>query len=177
MLLAVGLWSGVAALAAEAVREHDVKAAFLYNFASFIDWPATAFATPASPLVIGIVGEDPFGPMLDELVAGERVHGRTFEVRRFAGGDREGYEACHILFVSSSEARLWRSIAQRLRGRPVLTVADLPGFTEDGGAIGFTTVGRVRFTINTSALEAARLTASSKLLRLARVTETRNLSP
>lgn len=173
----LGLFASGAGLAVEAVREHDVKAAFLYNFASFIEWPMDAFPTPDSPLVIGVVGQDPFGPVLDELVAGERVKGRPLEVRRFANAERDGYEACHILFVSTSEARSWRAIAQRISSRPVLTVADIAGFTEDGGAIGFTTIGRVRFSINTTALERARLGASSKLLRLARVTETRNLSP
>lgn len=177
--LAAAVWCclGAAVHAAPATREYDVKAAFLYNFASFIDWPAEAFASPESPLVIAVVGEDPFGSVLDELVAGERVNGRAFVVRRFASADRPGYEQAHILFVSSSEAKAWHTIAQRVGVRPVLTVADVAGFTEDGGAIGFTTVGRVRFSINTTVLESAGLTASSKLLRLARVTEQRKLAP
>lgn len=165
-LLLLGL--GVSTpLFAQVSREYDVKAAFLYNFITFTEWPAEAFSSPESPYVIGVVGDDPFGRALDEIVNGERIKGRPLVVRRV---DQVGdARRCHVLFVSSSEARRMNDIIRRLQGLPVLTVADLPDFAESGGAINFTTGARIGLVINPAALRASRLTMSSKLLRLARL--------
>src|SRR6187551_312193 len=100
LLLALGT---PAALPAQVSREYDVKAAFLYNFITFTEWPEEAFSTPASPYVIGVLGDDPFGRALDEIVNGERIKGRPLVVRRV---DQVGdARRCHILFISNSESR------------------------------------------------------------------------
>jgi hypothetical protein len=156
-----------ASLPAQVSREYDVKAAFLYNFITFTDWPAEAFSSPDSPYVIGVVGDDPFGRALDEIVNGERIKGRPLVVRRISQVSEA--RRCHVLFVSSSEARRMVDIIHRLQAEPVLTVSDLPGFATSGGAINFTTGDRVGLIINPAALRSAKLAVSSKLLRLARL--------
>ncbi|HEX2861806.1 MAG TPA: YfiR family protein [Lacunisphaera sp.] len=154
---------------AQVSREYDLKAAFLYNFITFTEWPADAFHSSESPYVVGVVGEDPFGSALDEIVNGERIKGRPLVVRRFRRLD--DLHNCHILFISSSEARRLPDTLRRLRGRPVLTVSDMPGFTAAGGGIGFTSTTKIGLNINPGALRDANLVVSSKLLRLARLTE------
>lgn len=147
------------------LQEYDVKAAFLYNFASFIEWPAGAFTRPDSPFVIGVLGNDPFGTILDELVKGEQVGSHPLILHRF--NRIEDMNRCHILFISASETRRTREILRKLKGQPVLTVADIPGFAEGGGMIGFTADTRISLMMNQSALRAANLGVSAKLLRLA----------
>lgn len=170
LALAVLALAGVAD-AAIAPRESDVKAAFLFNFASFIDWPGQAYASPEAPFVIGIIGDDPFGSILDEIVAGETIKGHPLAIRRLTSRQVAEAAACHILFVSQSEARRLRPILQAVRGKPVLTVSDAPGFIEAGGALAFTTDTSVKLSINPLAARTASLTVSSKLLRLAQVVE------
>jgi hypothetical protein len=149
--------------------ELKVKAAFLLNFAAFVDWPAEAFASETAPFVVGVYGADPFGPVLDEIFAGEAVRGRGFVVRRIRRGD--DVRGCHILFVCDSERNNLRGTLARLRGSPTLTVANVNGFAQLGGMIEFTSDrGRVRFLINNTAARAAGLTIGSKLLRLAEST-------
>jgi len=153
------------------VEEYELKAVFLFNFARFVDWPAESFAAPASPLVIGILGEDPFGPGLDAVLANEDVGNRKLSVRRFASLDQ--LEPCHILFVSPSEAGRLDQVIARLGKRSTLTVGDTKEFTARSGMIGFETVhNRLRLRINLAAARAARLTISSQLLRQARIVET-----
>lgn len=147
--------------------EYDVKAAFLYNFIAFTEWPAEAFDSPASPVVIGVLGKDPFGSSLEAMMSGERVKDRPLVVWRAAR--IEDLKRCHILFISSSEAKQLGEILSRLKTRPILTVSDIAGFAEAGGAVGFSTTGSVKLTVNPAALQTARLTLSAKLLRLARV--------
>ena len=157
-------WSARAA-ADKTPGEYEVKAAFLYNFIAFTDWPATAFESPSSPIIIGLVGKDPFGAALDVMMKGERVKDRPLIVWRITRP--EDLNRCHILFISDSEAKQMGEIIRRLRNEPVLTISDLPGFAEAGGAVGFTTAGSVKFTINPAAVRTARLVISAKLLRLA----------
>ena len=158
------LWPG--AVAAEASREYLIKAAFLYNFAKFTDWPADAFATPDTPLTICVLGEDPFGAALD-AIDGKEIKGRTVAIRRLA--DATGVDACHVIFISASETPRLAAIFQTLRGRPVLTVADIPDFARTGGIINLKTnkEDRIRFDINVGSAQQARLRMSSKLLSLA----------
>lgn len=169
-VLQIGWWMiGLAVITdlhAQASREYDLKAAFLYNFATFVDWPPTAFASPDTPFTIGVLGDDPFGPTLDEIVAGERVRDRPFRIVRF---DRlEDVTVCHLLFICPSEERHLRQIVAATQGRPILTVADFPNFVLAGGIIGFGTEdNRVRLFINPRAAEASSLVISSKLLQLA----------
>jgi hypothetical protein len=164
LLLAAGLLLGRPALAEPTAQQ--VEAVFLFYFSQFVDWPATAFAGDRSPIVIGVLGEDPFDGTLDQAVAGERVNGRPIVVRRLKSiTDAPG---CHILYISSSEAAELPQILSTLKGRNVLTVSDLSHFVESGGMIRFVLIDQhVRLRINAQAAQAAGLTLSSKLLRAA----------
>lgn len=151
--------------------EYEVKAVFLFNFSQFVDWPPRAFAGSQEPLIIGVLGEDPFGAVLDEVVHEESVNGRPLVARRF--DDVSQVDHCHILFVASSQRARLDEILRQLHGRPILTVADFDGFAEQGGMVRFATVaGRIRLHINLDAARAENLTISSKLLRPAQIVAT-----
>lgn len=162
-------------MAAQTARasEYQVKAAFLFNFAQFVDWPAEAFPSSDTPLVIGVLGEDPFGSFLDQIVANERLRGRLFQVRRYATVDE--ITTCHILFINRSAGDRPEVILAGLKQRPIVTVSDADGFTQRGGMIRFVTDrNRIRLEINLGAVDAAHLTISSKLLRVAEITRPRS---
>lgn len=147
-------------------REFQIKAAFLYNFAQFVDWPPASFPTPESPLIIAVLGMDPFGSFLDDLVRGERANGRPLVVRRFRTVDE--LEKCHVLFVSGSEGQNLEQIVERLSQESVLTVCDWEAYARQGAIVWFVMErNRVRLRINLDAAKAAGLTISSKLLRSA----------
>jgi hypothetical protein len=151
---------------ASSPSEYEVKAAFLYNFARFVEWPAEAGHDAGAPFVIAILGRDPFGPVLDETVAGKTVGGRPIEVRRVPRVD-EARDA-QIVFVAPSERPNVAAILKALERPGLLTVGDMDGFALQGGAINFTVQARrVRFEINPAAAEQARLKMSSQLLKLA----------
>jgi hypothetical protein len=153
---------------AAATKEYQVKAAFLFNFAQFVDWPAGAFENAHAPLVIGVIGEDPFGSYLDDIVRGEKIGSHSLEVKRFARVS--DVKTCHILFVSKSESRQMDQIVGSLKNKNVLTVSDVDNFASRGGVIEFFTANnKIRFRINVSAARNASLTVSSKLLRVAEV--------
>jgi hypothetical protein len=157
-------------LAAQAVRasEYQVKAVFLFNFAQFVDWPAEAFPASDTPLVICVLGDDPFGAALDQTVRDERLGARRFQVRRYHSVDE--ITTCHILFISRSEGARPEVILAALKRRPILTVSDADGFAQRGGMIRFVTDrNRIRLQLNLAATEAAHLTISSKLLRVAEI--------
>jgi hypothetical protein len=153
--------------------EYQVRAALLLQVAKFVEWPESAFPTPETPLTIGVVGKDPFGPILDRTFQGEMVKGRTVAIRRFA--DREHVEPCHILYIGDSETDVLASILERLaepafRENGPLTVGDLDGFARRGGMVRFTRQeNRIRLHINVDATGRARLKISSKLLKLATI--------
>jgi hypothetical protein len=158
--------------AQSASKEYQVKAAFLYNFSQFIEWPAGTLPAGRSPLIIGILGEDPFGGYLDELVRGEGVSNHPLVVRRF--NRVAEITTCHILFVSRSESRQLDQIFAYLKGRNILTVGDADNFAVRGGMIRFVTENnRIRFRINLEAARGANLTISSKLLRAAEIVSSR----
>jgi len=157
-------------LGAQAARasEAQVEAVFLFNFAQFVDWPPEAVPDSQAPLVIGILGGDPFGEFLDATVRGERRGARPFVVHRYQGVD--DVTRCDILFISRSAGYAPEDILARLKNRPILTVSDADRFAERGGMIRFVTdKSRIRLQINPEAAEAAHLTISSKLLRVAEV--------
>jgi hypothetical protein len=165
MLLLAVLAALQTGAAAQTAGWYEVKAAFLYNFARFIEWPPEV--SDVQPC-IGILGKDPFGPVLDQMVRATSINGRRFVIRRFKTGQEPG--DCRILFISSSEQKRLREILQHLWGRPVLTVGDMPGFCESGGMIDFDLADdRVRFEVNVQAAEQARLEVSCKLLAVARI--------
>jgi hypothetical protein len=147
---------------------YQVKAAYLFNFVKFVEWPEEAFADPLAPIVIGIVGDDPFGDALPQVVLGKTVQGRDLIIRKYHAG--EDLRGSHILFISASEKKRLPQILSSLHGSCVLTVADIDGFLEEGGMILlFSEENRVRFAINVEAANQAKLKVSSKLLSLARV--------
>ena len=146
-------------------RHYQLKAAFLVNFAQYVEWPTEAFPTEETPFVFGVLGDNPFRPALKDLVTGEVVNGRKAVVEEYKSV-RE-IRRCHILFISDSERTRLPAIMRALKGRSILTVSDLEGFEREGGMIRFVTQTRVRFRINSAAASEANLTISSKLLRLA----------
>ncbi len=168
MLLALVAAAPGRAQAPPAPTEYQVKAIFLFNFSQFVDWPATAFADDRSPLVIGVLGSDPFGTTLDEIVRGETVNGRPLAVRRYESVEQ--IDACHILFIGRSQDKQLDAVLAALKERNVLTVGDFEGFAQRGGIIRFVTVGnKIRLRVNLAAAQDEKLTISSKLLRPAQI--------
>jgi YfiR/HmsC-like len=154
-----------AAAAAPSASEYDVKAAFLYNFTKFVDWPPEAFPDPNS-LRICVLGEDPFGKSL-QAVTDEQVGGHKLIVTRTESLAKPA--GCQILFISRSERERVRQILAAVKDTPVLTVGDTQGFADDGVIINFVLEGsKVRFEINTRSADRAGIRISSKLLQLAK---------
>ena len=146
--------------------EYQVKAGFLYNFAKLTEWPAAAFADTNAPLVIGVLGKDPFGRVLDDTVKEKWIEGRKVIVRRCQ--NLVEAQECHVLFTAESDPARQREIITHLSGRPVLTVGQGKGFAGRGGIINFTMENKhVRFEINATQAKAGQLKISSRLLRLA----------
>lgn len=146
---------------------YQIKAAFLYNFVNFIEWPSGAFSDKTSPIILGVLGEDPFGIFL-KPAEGKTVKGRKLIIKRFEAF--EDFELCHILFISSSEKENMKHILAKLNRFGVLTVGDTQGFTQSGGIINFIRVeNKIRFEINLDAAKAGDLEISSKLLNVARI--------
>jgi hypothetical protein len=158
---------GAVALPAHAARprdEYEVKAAFLYSFVHFVVWPAAVAARDT--IVVGIVGKDPFGRVIDKLFAGKTPAGRPIVIRRFNSFD--DLSPCHILFVGATRGGSLARELERLRSMPVLTVGEQEDFAAAGGIVRLKTVGdHVRFDINVAAADSARLKLSSSLLRVA----------
>ncbi|HEY3221672.1 MAG TPA: YfiR family protein [Gemmatimonadales bacterium] len=150
--------------------EYQVKAVFLFNFVQFVDWPSPAVSDSQRPppLLIGILGTDPFGPFLEEAVRGERLGARPIQLRRYRAIADIG--ECNVLFISRSENERVPEILSVLKNRPVLTVSDGDAFADHGGMIQFVTdKNRIRLRINLEAAQAANVTISSKLLRVAEI--------
>lgn len=174
----VGLAASIA-VAQPAATEYEVKAAFVYNFARFVEWPTGTFDATGNRLVIGVLGKDPFGPVLDAAVGDKKVAGNDLVVRRFPS--LESLEPCQILFVAADEQKQFAEIVAALRGAAVLTVSESEGFLESGGIINLRLdEQKVRFEINAAMADQVGLKISSQLLKLAvRVVgmPTANLSP
>jgi len=153
---------------AATAREYQIKAVFLFNFTQFINWPSALFASARAPLVIGVLGADPYGSYLDETTRGEIVDGRPLVVERYRRV--EDVATCHVLFISASEAGSMAAILARLKGRSILTVTDAGAASEQGGIIRFVTENNhIRLRIDVRAAKAAGLEVSSKLLRAAEI--------
>ena len=147
--------------------EYRVKAAFLLNFAKFVEWPPEAFTDKASPFIIGVLGQNPFGNDLEQTISGKTVNDRALQIREKVQTITEATN-CHILFISTSEKKRLPEIFDGLRGTRVLTVGEMDGFTKSGGAINFVMEGnKIRFEIREEAAKKAGLKISSKLLSLA----------
>lgn len=146
--------------------EYRVKAAFLFNFTRFVDWPPGVYASTDSPLEICIIGSDPFGQNLDDALAGKLASSHALKARRIRQASEA--ESCEILFFSVSEQTRQRELIFALKDRPILTVGESPDFIQAGGMIRFLLVeGKIRFVINQRMAEQAKLSVSSKLLGVA----------
>lgn len=170
VLVLVGLFAGTASAVlaqAEALEEYQVKAAFLYQFTKFIEWPSDAFPDANAPFSICVAGADPFGNTLNQVFQQKTVGQRRLELRRSAHG--EGLQGCQILFISSSERKRFPAILDKVKGTPVVTVSESDRFMQAGGTINFfLSEERVRFDINLEATEGTGLKFSSRLLSVAR---------
>ena len=165
------LSSGPAIAQSSGATEYQIKAAFLYNFTRFVEWPADVFNSPDTAMQICILGENPFGEDLDTLVHNKMVAGHALRVVQLRKAPQ--IKDCQILFIAAPAGSQTREALQRAQGLSVLTVGEVPGFASQGGIINFVLENeRVRFEINDKAATEARLKISSKLLSLARsVTE------
>jgi hypothetical protein len=153
---------------AQNVDEYQVKAAFLYNFAKFVEWPAHALKSSDDPLVICVIGRSPFGSLLEQAVSGKQIEGRPLVVREIS--EAHDALACQILFVAAGEKKRVPAILDQLKSGHVLTVGDIQNFAAAGGMINFKLeAGRVRIEVNVEAAERANLRISSKLLSLATI--------
>jgi len=146
--------------------EYQVKAAYLYNFGRFVEWPAKVSAAKDGLFTICVLGQDPFGPILNAVLANETIAGKNVVTEKIP--KPEDAVKCQILFISSSEESQLKHILATLDSASVLTVSDLPQFSRRGGMVQFILEGtRVRFEVNLSPTEHAGLTLSSELLKLA----------
>jgi hypothetical protein len=162
----VFLWTGGMHAQQAKPKEYEVKAAYLYNFGRFVRWPANVPTTQDNSFSICVLGQDPFGPTLDSTLAGESLDGRPVVVRRISRAQDVG--DCRIMFISSTEENHLKQILAALENSLVLTVSDMPDFSRRGGMIQFVLEGsKVRFEINLANAEAARLTVSAELLKVA----------
>lgn len=158
---------GLGASPIRADSELETQAAFLVNFAKFVEWPHSAFPDDQSPFVFGFASDEPLGEVVTALIAQEQVKGRRVEVRRYLAG--ENPPACHLLFVSSAQSNRMEGLARAAQARSILTVGNTDGFLDQGGMVGFVCVGKsVRFDIHKQPLQRAQLAISSRLLALAR---------
>jgi len=150
--------------------EYQLKAAFLFNFAKFIDWPSKAFSDAQSPFTICVIGRDPFGSFLDEYLADKTIDNRPISIKRFSSPGVPPQSRCQIAFISASERFHFRDVIASFDGENTLLVGDADGFASSGGAIEFLLEeNRVRFAINPDAADRADLKVSSKLLSLAQI--------
>jgi hypothetical protein len=147
-------------------NEYELKSVFLYNFCHFIEWPDSAFASPSEPLIIGVVGQDPFGSFLREAIKGETYHNRPIVIEHYRSP--KDIEHCHILFVSRTEANQVDAILAAIKSKSVLTVGETVDFLDHGGMIALSAErNRVRLRLRPATMRAANLIVSSKLLRVA----------
>lgn len=169
LLMAVGPSPGFGPEAqGSELSEYAIKAAYLYNFAKFVEWPSDTFADKNAPLTIAVVGNDPFGPLLDQCLNGKNINNRPFVVQRVKWpADLRKFQ---IVFIGSSEERRIPKITESLQGAPVLTVSETELVTRSKCVINFVVEAqKVRFEVDIDSAEQARLKISSKLLMLARV--------
>lgn len=155
--------------AGEIDREYSIKGAFLYNFGRYVQWPNTAFASETSPFVIGVLGTDPFGTVLDDIASTAKIDGRAVVAKRFATMD--DYTPCQILFISATaDPQLKATVLEKLPKTGLLVVSEEPGLAQRGAVVNFfVEQNKVRFEINVEAARQRHLKVSSKLLSLAKI--------
>jgi hypothetical protein len=163
IVLTAGL--GQAHAESRVIDEYQLKAAFLFNFAKFVEWPTTAFNGADAPFGICVLGENPFGFALEETVRGGEVAGKRFAIRKIS--DARQAAGCHILFMGASEQRRSRAVLEELKGFSILTVGETDDFLSNGGVIQFKLKNsQLRFEIDADAAAREKLKISSKLMSL-----------
>lgn len=151
-----------------ALEEFQIKAAALYNIIGFIEWPATAFASPESPLVVGVLGHGPTAALLSDFVEAETWRGRRVILRTLTSSSEA--KTCHVVYIALSENGRWRTIRSQFAGKPILTVSDGENFARQGGIIQLATErNKLRLIVNLGVARATGLAISSKVLRLAEI--------
>ena len=154
----------------ETSNEYKIKAVFLFNFSHYVEWPINVLPEDNSPFVIGILGQDPFGPYLDETVQNEYIKKHPLIIKRFERVEQ--IETCHILYIIPSDKVEMKGALERLKSKNILTVSDASNFARLGGMIRlYTDANKTRIRINLSAVKNSDLVMSSKLLRLADIVE------
>lgn len=169
LFFAILTWAQGRLGATPAPPQHEVKAEFIERFTRFIDWPDSAFASPAAPFVVCAWGQSPLTTQLEQVVSRGRIKQRAVRLMQVESRDR--LQACHILYVASRDRAVVRGIVASTRGRPVLSVGDQPGLAEEGLLINLflDADGYVRFEVNLEATRVSGLKVSAKLMRLARL--------
>jgi len=150
--------------------EYQLKAVFLFNFTQFVDWPAESFPNNKSPLVIGVIGENPFGNYLEQAVSGETKNGHPVIVQYYR--DEEAAKSCHMLFINLPASDKRKQVIDKIKEEPVLTVSDASDFSIQGGLVRFVKKNnKIKLQINLEACKELGLVPSSKLLKLADIVE------
>ncbi len=178
MIIALGPFTVTQARADDEPNEYELKAVMLFNLARFVEWPQSAFATSNAPIVIGVIGRNPFGDALEKAVKGETVSGRKITVEHY--DSVKELQRCHILFVCSSERPRVSAILAKLKGAPTLSVSEIDGFSRmRGGMVLFYTNNqkRIRLRLNLESARAEGLIISSKLIQVAELDKTTLLWP
>jgi hypothetical protein len=172
VLVHAALWiiSGATVLRAQAIPslEYQLKAAFLLNFAKFVEWPPETFASDTTPILICVFKYDPFGAALDEILRGKNINNRDLVARHVK--ELSELRSCQLLFVSEKEDKSLPEILRSLRGTSVLVVGESEDFAQRGGGIQFLLeTNKLRFAVNVDAVQRARLSVSAKLLAMAKI--------
>ena len=163
--LLVAFLGGQTLVAASKSRENQIMASYLYNFLKFVTWPDSAFSNAGDDLVLVILGEDVFGPVLSKI-AGKTIEGRKLAVRKIT--DVKDLEPCHLLFISPSESAKIDEIMAAARQKSILTVSSIDDFMESGGVIGFHKKNnRLKYRINLASAKVSQLKISSRVLKSA----------
>jgi hypothetical protein len=168
VVLSVTLLFGFVQPIQKKATEYQIKAVFLFNFAQFVDWPEQTFSGPESPIIIGILGSDPFGSYLDETVENEKINGHPLMIKRYQNLNE--IDSCHILFISAQPPPQIDIVTKTLVGRNILTVSDANNFVRQGGMVRlFTEDNKIKLRINLEVIKAEQFIVSSKLLRMAEI--------
>jgi YfiR/HmsC-like len=166
LFASMAVWMVNSAHAQTALSEAQLKSALVLNFARYVDWPETSFASASDEVVVCLLGRDTLGGTLAGLET-KQIRNRAIKVKTGVSGD--DVRACHVAFISDSEERRMVPLLRSLANKPILTVSDIAGFVEAGGAIGIVQgETRLQFDVNRRVLEQSQLRASSNLLKLAR---------
>jgi hypothetical protein len=167
MILCIGFLMPLSAVAQQS--EYTIKAVFLEHFTRFVEWPESFEITDTSyPFYVAVIGENPFGSILDQVYADQKIKNREVEIQYISTLDE--ISDCHILFISSSNKKILPEILSRTRDKPILTVSDTNGFAENGVLINFYLDGnKIKFEINERAVHESGLVMSYRLLSLARI--------